>query len=137
MSSKVKIRITKYGICAVFTALMVWAYLGLRDFGQADLLEKYRMLCDAFTVPGVLLLCVGGLCWASTEGALDGIGYLLSFVGKTLIPGKRKDIEKYGDYVVRKRENRKMGFGFLLISGAIVLAVALVFMVLFYSLYSK
>ena len=32
-----------------------------------------RILCDAFTVPGILLTCVGLLTLVIKEGALDGI----------------------------------------------------------------
>ena len=134
MSEKAKARLLKYGICAAFTALMVWLYLWLRE--TPDSFELWtRALCDAFTLPGVILLCVGGLVWASNEGALDGIGYLVSYMTKALIPGKRKEIEKFADYVERKRAKRGGGFGFLLISGAVVLAIALVFLLLFYSAY--
>ena len=135
MSNAAKTRILKYGICAVFTVVLAWLYIALRDFEGAVLVEKYRMLCDAFTVPGVLLLCVGGLVWASNLGALDGLSYVVSVAVKALIPGKRKEIEKYGDYVLRKREKPPVGCGFLLISGAVVMAIAMVFLALFYSLY--
>ena len=134
MSDKAKTRLVKYGVCAAFTAVMVWLYLWLRETPDGFVLWM-RVLCDAFTMPAVILLCVGGLVWASNEGALDGVGYLVSYMTKALIPGKRKEIEKYADYVERKREKRGGGFGFLLISGAVVLAIALVFLALFYSAY--
>lgn len=134
MSTTAKTRLVKYGICAAFTGLMVWLYLWLRET-PTTLAEQMRQLCDGFTLPAVILLCVGGLVWASNEGALDGIGYVLSFTIKSLTPGKRSTIEKYADYVARKREKRGGGYGFLLISGAVVMAVALVFLGLFYWFY--
>lgn len=134
MSAKVKTRLAKYGGCAVFTALMVWLFVWLRET-PATLAEQMRLLCDAFTIPAVMLLCLGGLVWASNEGALDGIGYVLSFTIKSLTPGKRGTIEKYADYVERKREKRGGGYGFLLISGAVVMAIALVFLGVFYLVY--
>ena len=134
MSDKAKERLLKYGICGLFTALMVWAFFGLRDT-PVTTAEWMRMLCDAFTLPGVILLCVGGLVWASQEGALDGLGYVVSFAVKSLIPGKRSTIEKYADYVARRREKARGGFGFLLISGAIVMAIAMIFFALFYLTY--
>ena len=138
MSDKTKAELLKYGICAGVTALMVWGFLSLRDpFSTLSLVEKYRTLCDAFTIPGVLLLCVGGLSWASSLGALDGLAYVFHVLGKSLIPGKRIEIRKYSDYVLERREKESMGFGFLLISGAVVLGISLVFLILFYSVYGK
>jgi hypothetical protein len=80
---------------------------------------------------------VGGLSWASSQGALDGLGYVVHVLGKSLIPGKRMEILKYNEYVMEKREKTPVGFGFLFISGAVVMAISLVFLILFYSLYGK
>ena len=123
MRDKTKAEILKYVICALFTGLMVWGFLALReDLQTLPLVERYRILCDAFTVPGVLLLCVGGLSWASSHGALDGLGYVLHVTVKGLIPGKRSEILRYKDYVEERRDKESIGFSFLLISGAVVLA---------------
>ena len=112
-------------------------FCSVRDFGQMGLLERYRTLCDAFTIPGILLLCVGGLTWASSLGALDGLAYVFHVMAKGLIPGKRLEMLKYSDYVMERREKESIGFGFLLISGAVVMAISIVFLILFYTLYSK
>ena len=134
--SKLKVNLIKYGCSAAFVALMAGAYIGLRDFAGAELVDRYLILCDAFTVPGMLLIMFGCMMWASTTGALDGLGYCVRFAVFSLIPGKRLERdERYGDYIARKRENRVKGYGFLFISGLVTMAVALVFMALFYSLY--
>lgn len=134
--SKLRLGLIKYGGCAVFTALMAAAYIGLRDFEEAALVDQYLMLCDAFTIPGMLLIMVGCLIWASNLGALNGLSYVVRIAVFSLIPGKRLERdEAYGDYVARKREKKLKGYGFLFISGLIVMAVAMVFMMLFYSLY--
>ena len=56
-----KARLTKYGLCALFVAVMAYAYLLSRDFAGAGNRERYQLLCDALTVPGVLLVCAGAL----------------------------------------------------------------------------
>lgn len=92
---------------------------------------RLRCLCDAFTIPGVLLFSVGCLIWISQQGMFD----FLSYTGKVLFDKFRPHAEmvRYGDYVVEKNENRKSGgFGFLLITGAAFIAIALIFMALFY-----
>ncbi len=135
MSKKAKASLIKYGISIGIGLLLAYAYIALRDFGTMELVDKYRTLCDAFTIPGVLLLISGLLVSVSNEGALDGLGYILSQGLRMLIPGKSAGSEKYVDYVERKRGKRIKGYGFLYISAALFLAVTAVFMVLFYSIY--
>ena len=82
-------------------------------------------------IPGVLLLAVGCLIWISQQGMFD----FLSYTGKVIVDKFRPHAEsvRYGDYVLEKNENRKTGgFGFLLITGAAFIAIALLFMALFY-----
>ena len=135
MSKRVKVLLAKYGGSAVFVGFMAWLYVSLRDFDGAKLVDKYRMLSDAFAVPGMLLLMFGCLIWISNLGALDGLAYAVSFAIRSLIPGGRNKDEKYGDYVERKREKRIKGYGFLFLSGGMTMAVAVVLMILFYRRY--
>lgn len=135
MSKRLKVVLAKYGGCTAFVALMVWLYISLRDVSKATLLDWYRMLSDAFTVPGMLLLMAGCLVWISNLGALDGLAYAVSFAFRSLIPGGRYKDEKYADYVERHREKRIKGYGFLFVAGGVTMALAIVFLLLFYSLY--
>ena len=130
-----KTRLIKYGSCGAFVALMAYWYIDLRDFAGAALVDQYRMLCDAFTVPGILLLMTSALVALSNMGALDGLGYAMGMAIRSLIPGGRIKDETYGDYVARKREKRIKGYGFLAISGAVTMAIAVVFWMLFYTVY--
>lgn len=136
MSRGVK-NLLKYGISTAVGLLMVVVYVFSRDYGTRDfwswsLLNKALVLCDGFTIPGVVFLCVGGLVWASTQGALDGISFALKVGLKSLIPGTKKEHIRYYDYVQKKRENRPQGYGFLLIVGVAFMAVALLFMAIYY-----
>ena len=136
MSKRAKIGLIKYGSCAVFVAAMAAFYISQRDFAGGALVDRYLILCDAFTIPGLMLLLVGCLIWVSNMGALDGIAYAINFCVRSLNPGARHGMdEKFGDYVARKREKRLKGYGFLFISGGVTMAVAIVFMILFYQLY--
>ena len=128
-----KARLTKYALCALFVAVMAYFYLLSRDFAGAEEKEKYRLLCDALTVPGVLLVCAGALVWVSNLGALDGIFYGLRLAFRALIPGKRlQKEENYQDFVAERQEKRVKGYGFLLISGAVTIAASLLFLGLYY-----
>ena len=133
MSEGLRKNLLKYGICGGVCLALAVFYCAVRDFGQMKPVEMYRTLCDAFTVPGVLCLCVGGLLWVSNEGAFHGLGYCLDVTRKALIPGGRQKMEKYYDYVMRHKEKKIKGFGFLFLCGGVCMAIAIVFMILFYN----
>ena len=135
MSKKVQTRLLKYGISGGICLALAVVYCVARDFSQLTLVEKYRTLCDAFTIPGLLCLCVGVLIWASNDGVLYGLGYCLDVARKALIPGGRYKMEKYYDYVMRHKEKAVSGYGFLFVCGGVCMAAALVFMALFYRIY--
>lgn len=138
MSDRLKANLLKYGISTVIVAVMVGVYVGSRDFLAESRMEQYRILCDAFTIPGTVFLMLGALMKLSNLGALDALSYAVSWLAKRLIPGRAAfaEQEKYYEYVQRKRENQVKGYGFLVIVGAIAMAVALVFLFLFYRLYN-
>ena len=126
-------RLTKYGLSILFVAVMACVYLLPRDFAGAGNQERFRLLCDALTVPGVLLLCAGALVWVSGLGALDGLSYGLRLAFRALIPGKRlQKEENYHDYVAARQEKRVKGYGFLLMTGAVTVALSLLFLGLYY-----
>lgn len=135
MSEELRNRLLKYGISAGVCAGLVLVYCTTRNFSQMELVEKYRTLCDAFTIPGLLCLCVGVLIWASNDGFFYGLSYCLNVAWRALIPGARYKSERYYDYVTRKKEKQITGYGFLFLVGGICMAFALVFMALFYRIY--
>ncbi len=140
MSSPLKKNLTKYAIGSAIALLMAYAFVALRvDFenpGETALVDWYLILCDAFTVPGLLYLMFGAFMSLSNAGAMDGLGYVTGNALKMLIPGV-KNFERYKEYLERRRENRVRGYGFLYGIGFACMAVSGVFMVLFYSLYQK
>ena len=136
MSKESRSSLIKYAVSVMFGGVLVWLYLALRDFQAAELMEKYRMLSDAFLIPGILLVMAGFLISVTNQGALDGISYATGRAFRKLIPGMDRVDEKYYDYVERKRQKRVKGYGFLFVVGGVFLAIAVIFMVLFYRLYS-
>ncbi len=134
MSERWKKYAIKYGFSLVFAGSVAYAYISMRSFSGAARVDQYRMLCDAFSLPGMLLVLFGGLMWVAGKGTMDALGYIGKKLVASLIPGKRLDKEeRYGDYVVRQREKRKGGYGFLFVSGGVCIAVSLVFLALYYS----
>ena len=113
------------GIGVVAFLVVMW----LRDFfAQESLAEKYRILADAACIPGAVLVSAAGIVWVSMDGLFDMLGYAMSRVGGTLIPGAKMNSDTFYDYKVKKVEKRAdkdkttlftflfVGIGFLLIS---------------------
>ena len=131
--------ILKYGISTAIALMLAYAFVArrvdLKDPGATALVDWYLILCDAFTVPGLLFTMFGCFMSLSNQGALDGLGYVAVNGLKMLIPGGASKMERYKEYLERRRANRLKGYGFLYIVGLVDLAISGVFMVLFYSLY--
>lgn len=121
----------KYGIGILFGAGIVVLYLWLRDFTLPDDPQaKYKMLSDAFTIPGVLYLMVGLLIFLTNKGSLDALGYMAKRAVRMLIPFSKKPNESYSEYVEKKR--KLSGYSFIIFIGLLFMAIAIVFIILFY-----
>ena len=139
MKKRVLSIVLKYGITLLFGAALAWSVLGLHGYGEAATdAERYRALSDAFTIPGMLLLMLGLLVALSHAGSFIGLGYVMTHMLGGLIPGMRTHKEeRFYDYYQRKKKKEKAGgYGFLIISGLILLGVAVVFLVLFYQVFT-
>ena len=91
-----------------------------------------KALADAFTIPGVVFLMVGVLVWVSTTGFFDFLGYALGNFGRMLIPMSKKPHQTFYDYKVSRSEKRAAGYSCIFVTGALLIAVAIVFTILFY-----
>ena len=131
-----KQNLLKLGISFAIALGLAYLYVSFRITDGMPLVEWYRMICDAFTIPGLLFLMLGLLVTLSNQGALDGIGYAATVAFKMLI-GAGANQERYTEYLERRRANRLKGYGFLYIVGIVCMAVALVCLALFYSIYTK
>ncbi len=134
MTMDTKKGIRKYVITILISIVFTVTYILQREFPAEELAETMRILCDAFTVPGVLLVMSGALVFVINAGGLDSMGYLSTFIVRAFVPTKAvKREESYYDYIqrVRKRPIRK--YGFLFVVGSVDLVFALVFLILYYT----
>ena len=138
MSNRTKVNLAKYGITSAIALAMIWVYCSSRDLFQQPIMERWRILCDAFTIPGLTFVMIGFLIMVANEGFFDMLSYAASKAVGIFLPGRgfSDNGEKYYDYVQRKRGNRTTGFGFLFVVGCVLMAFAFVFMFLFYRLYN-
>ncbi len=129
--------ILKYTIAASIGAALVLLYLAGHPREGLPPAEVWRIWCDAFTVPGMLIFLTGVLVWLSGEGVFLGLGYAVSYMVRMLIPGMGHKHERYADYIERKTEKGKAkGYAFLFVVGGVMLLAAAVFLVLFYRAYT-
>ena len=135
MSKEVKNNLLRYGIGAAIAIVMVVAYVCSENIAGQTQVNVYRIMSDAFSLPGLLFLFSGTMVWLANQGALDAIGYMVTAVVRFLIPGGHLKHEKYGDYVARQREKEITGYGFLFIIALVCLAVAGVFLWLYFNLH--
>lgn len=133
MSREPHSRWMKYAITSLIGGLMAWFTISNYGYAEAaSSAEKYRILSDAFSIPGVIFIMVAFLVMVSNGGFFHGISYAMSYAVRTLIPGMmHKNMERYGDYV-EKRKDKRLSYGFLFVVGASFLLAAIVFLILFY-----
>ena len=125
-----------YVLCVVFGAVVSVLVCWLNHFPELETdQEKLRVLCDAFTVPGLFLVAAAALVYAANNGAFYGIGYGLRTAKEILLPFLPHEYEKYGDYIARKKEKKVSGYRFILITGLVFLVIGIILLIRFNVLY--
>lgn len=135
MKSSLIRNLISYGVSILSGGGIAYLYISLREFPAESAAENYRMLADAFTIPGLLFIMFGALLWAAGKGALDGIGYALGYALRALLPGGRFVKEgTFAEYLEEKKAKRKKAaaYSFLFFTGVAFLIVSGVFIYLFY-----
>ena len=95
----------------------------------------WRKLCDAFTVPGILMTCTGLLSLVSGHGAFDGITFpVRKAFGQIFSEEKRATMPKtYFDYVEMKRAKSRKRPNYMMFTGLGFLACAVILLVIYLS----
>lgn len=130
-----KVMILRCLSAAAVGGAVAWFYGTSRWQEEMELVEQYRVLCDAFSIPGILMVLFALLFSLNNLGALDTIAYLMSFLPRMIAPGAFGEPEKLIDFVENRRQKRSKGYGFLYIVGFIFLGIAIVYLVLFYKVF--
>ena len=144
MKHPIRAKIIAYSITAILGALAAFWVAKIRGYSASmPAQERYRILCDAFFVPGILLVLFGALAWVAGKDAFAGLSFVGRNMMRALIPGARLKYphQTFYDYLEERkarREARKstsIGLGFLFFTGLAFLAVSIVFLILFYQVY--
>ncbi len=133
MKQSTKVQLILCLVAAVVGALFVWLHASSYWSEDMTNVEIYHVLCDSFTIPGLMMILMGMLMSLSYVGALDTLAYLLSYIPKMLVPGAFGEVGSLLEFVEERREKRKKGYGFLYIVGFIYFGIALIFLALYYN----
>ena len=133
--NKISSIIKKYLITVLVGAIFVVTALWLRDFTElTEKVDIYKALADAFSIPGVIFPMVALLIVLTNEGSLTAVGWMVKRAVNLLIPLSKKEFTSYREYY----ENRKKitGFSFILFVGLGYLLIAIIFTILFFTVYT-
>lgn len=137
MSKQLKTNLIKYGIATgIGLALVAW-YVIPRIAPDLEPVAVYRILCDGFFLPGIFMVFIGLMFVMNNLGALDTISFAFHYLAHTFLPVAFGEGQSYLEYVESRREKRVKGFGCLFVVGLGFVAVAAVFLILFYSVFEK
>ena len=106
----------------------------LRDVFSMSGTELLGGLSDSFTIPGAILVSVGGLLWVAGDGFFDMLSYGLKNGLHALLPVYKLEQRSFYDYKVARMEKREKGaFVPFLLVGLAFLLISLV-LYIFYSI---
>jgi len=139
--SKKKIVLLAYGATLLVGLVLVVAILLIwNTFGQTDRMKVLINLCDAFFISGFVIFGIGGLSLISTTGFFDILAYGLKSVWFLFIKitYKKGEMERYIDYVQRKREAREQVKVanvplYITLTGIFLIGVAAFFLIFIYA----
>ena len=125
--------VKKYLITAVVGLLLVGAIVWSKDlFAQTAPVKVFHILCDAFFAVGVVIFAAGVLVFSSNEGTFDIFAYGVSSFVDIFRKKSQKKYNTFYDYR-ESREDLKLPFGFLMLTGAVFIAVSLVMLYFYHS----
>ena len=129
-------KVIGFVLCCIFGAVICFLICWLNHYADLESdQEKLRILCDGFTIPGVILIGASALIYVSNKGAFYGLGYGLRTAKEILLPFLPHEYVKYRDYVAKKEKKKVNGYGFVLIAGLLFLAVGIFLLIRFNVLY--
>ena len=123
----------RYFITAVIGLVIVIAICFSRNvFAVENTGALFTVLSDAFLVPGMIFLGLGIIFYATNEGLFNAISYGMKIIGRTLAPPKGEKIinEEFHEYHARMSK-KKIKFRHFILVGAIYLAIAVLFTILY------
>lgn len=103
-------------------------------FQEKEIDMIITIISDAFFIPGVLLICIGLIVYASNEGLFLSISYGFKAIGRTITAKKDEKLmdEKYHEYYARQIQKKTKCKHFLIVGVAFVV-ISLLFVIVYFS----
>lgn len=121
----------KYLITFAVGSVIALLVLYIKDvFSMTEVAEILHALCDAFFVPGVLLVCSGLMVFSSNEGTFDMLVYGMdSFIDMF----RKKSTKKYSTFYDYResRKDKKLKFWYIVFTGLFFIALSMVMYMLY------
>ena len=125
----------RYIIAIAIETGLLFAYFGIVGlFQDTTTLAIYKHLCDGFMMVGFLAFGVGILIYFSNLGAFNFLSFAALKLASKFIQTMKISTMSYTDYIDSKKKGNAK-FSYLLITGAILLIISFVFLILFYQIY--
>ncbi len=126
-------KFARYAITSVVGIVIVLTIvLSKNIFNLQDPIEIYKALTDAFFIAGVLITGYGLLIVASNGGTFDmlvfGVGRFFDLFRKDMMKVKYKTFYEYRT----AKQDKKQGFGYLILVGLVFLILSFLFLWLYY-----
>jgi len=124
-----------YAFCAAAAIAVLALVLYKYGFFSGEITterELFRVLSDAFLIPGSLLVCIGGAVLFYQIGVFDGITYMAKQFADAMNREKRKKahVQTFAEYVEAREAAEKSPCRHFLITGGICMALCVLYMVL-------
>lgn len=129
-------KLIAYGICVAVAVGLLFLVLGLNGYWtKEEPMDRARILCDGFSIPGALLVLTAGVLFASGQGAFNGVLFGLKRGKEILLPFLRSEYVPYREFIKRRQKKRIKGYGCVFFTGLAFLLVGIVLLVRFNRLY--
>ena len=127
-----KRKILVYVLCGLIITITLLFTRGA--FNASSSKDALRLICDAFFLPGAILILTGALIWSLDNGVADGITY--SF--KKIFDLRKRAYEEneketYSEYKERKHKNKGTVIEFF-VSGCCYVVVSVVLLIVYNTL---
>ena len=122
-----------YIISAVIGAIIFIIIICVKKiWNEGETQAVMHILSDACFVPGVLLAGVGLIIFASNGGAFDMLAYaVIRFFDLFKRDPRNKKYKDFYEYREAKKD-RKRGMAFMLLVGVAYIALAVIFLIVYY-----
>ena len=131
-----KEKLISYGICLAVAVGLLLLVLSVNGYWQSEEpMDRDRILCDGFSVPGALLVLTAGVLYASGQGIFNGVLYGLKRGKEILLPFLPSEYVPYREFIKKREKKRITGFGCVFFTGLAFLAVGILLLIRFNRLY--